>query len=43
MSVGDEEEVLVDGLGGAPADVERRVQARHHHAGLVAAHGDSLD
>lgn len=41
--MGDEEEILMDGPGRAPADVKGGVEAGNHHASLVAAHGDPLD
>lgn len=43
VRVGDEEEILVHGLGGAAADVEGGVEAGDDDAGLVAADGDALD
>lgn len=41
--MGDEDEILVNGPRGAPADVEGALELGHDHAGLVAPDGDALD
>lgn len=43
VSMSDKQIVLIHRLGRAPANVERRVEARHYHTSLVPTNRDPLD